>query len=960
MLFDTDNPEAESTSKVVALSIQDPPVLAGDTERREPGANDLIILVDSHSLIYQVFHALPPMTSPHGVEVGAVHGFLRDIATLLQQYSPTYLICAFDASEDTFRNTLYPAYKAHREEMPEALRGQLGIIQDALKLLGIPILSVVGFEADDILATIAHRAQSHGARVLLVTSDKDCRQLITPRVSMLNLRKNELFTAKELMDVWAIRPDQVVDFQSMVGDSTDNVPGVHSIGPKAAQQLLQQFGTLDAIYANIDKVPGDKKREKLLEHRQEAYLSRDLVRLRIDTPIAEGWESLQRQMPKTTELEELFRELGFRRLAETLLHATTAQAKSEGASGQVQEPDSEAFRLESPAKRLSTEHYQTVTTVEQLSVLLDSLKQSPYVAIDTETTSTKPQQTDLVGISLCWAPGHAAYLPVLSPDPSSHLSLEQIVSKLAPLMVDPQLKWIGQHIKFDAIVLRTHGMQLANIHFDTMVADYLLDAGGRNHDLGDIARRWLGVDSIPIASLIGTGKTQITMDRVPLEKIATYAAEDVDIPIRLYPEMQARLSAEGLEHVMHDLELPLVQVLVRMECLGVRVDTKRLGVLREDFQARVDSLYEQIMEIAGEKFNPDSPKQLSSILFDKFKLRVVKKTKTGISTDAEVLEELAGEHPLPAKILEYRQMAKLLSTYVVALPELINPRTGRIHTSYRQDIAATGRLSSVEPNLQNIPIRTSEGRSIRSAFVPGIDGWRFMTADYSQIELRVLAHCCGDENLCDAFERNIDIHAAVAAQVHGVGIEQVTSSMRRSAKAVSFGILYGQSPFGLAKALGISRGEAGEFIDQYFAKYPKVREFIAQTLIDCRRKGFVNTLSGRKRILKGIRDFETLDENKKKQLLEPERMAINTVIQGTAADMIKMAMIAVDRRLQETKLQANMLLQIHDELVFEVAPQQVDAVAKMVRDEMSTVMPLKVPIQVDVKVGNNWAECEPV
>jgi len=960
MLFDTDTPEAESTAEVVALSNQDPPVLAGETERREPGANDLIILVDSHSLIYQVFHALPPMTSPHGVEVGAVHGFLRDIATLLQQYSPTYLICAFDASEDTFRNTLYPAYKAHREEMPEALRGQLGIIQDALKLLGIPILSVVGFEADDILATIAHRAQSHGARVLLVTSDKDCRQLITPRVSMLNLRKNELFTAKELMDVWAIRPDQVVDFQSMVGDSTDNVPGVHSIGPKAAQQLLQQFGTLDAIYANIDKVPGDKKREKLLEHRQEAYLSRDLVRLRIDTPIAEGWESLQRQMPKTTELEELFRELGFRRLAETLLHATTAQAKPEGDSGQVQEPDSEAFRLESPAKRLSTEHYQTVTTVEQLSVLLDSLKQSPYVAIDTETTSTKPQQTDLVGISLCWAPGHAAYLPVLSPDPSSHLSLEQIVSKLAPLMADPQLKWIGQHIKFDAIVLNTHGMPLANIHFDTMVADYLLDAGGRNHDLGDIARRWLGIDSISIASLIGTGKTQITMDRVPLEKIATYAAEDVDIPIRLYSEMQARLSAEGLEHVMHDLELPLVQVLVRMECLGVRVDTKRLGVLREDFQARVDSLYEQIMEIAGEKFNPDSPKQLSSILFDKFKLRVVKKTKTGLSTDAEVLEELAGEHPLPAKILEYRQMAKLLSTYVVALPELINPRTGRIHTSYRQDIAATGRLSSVEPNLQNIPIRTSEGRSIRSAFVPGIEGWRFMTADYSQIELRVLAHCCGDENLCDAFERNIDIHAAVAAQVHGVGIEQVTSSMRRSAKAVSFGILYGQSPFGLAKALGISRGEAGEFIDQYFAKYPKVREFIAQTLIDCRRNGFVKTLSGRKRILKGIRDFETLDENKKKQLLEPERMAINTVIQGTAADMIKMAMIAVDRRLQETKLQANMLLQIHDELVFEVAPQQVDAVAKMVRDEMSTVMPLKVPIQVDVKVGDNWAECEPV
>ena len=975
LLFDTQAPEAELTAEAVsapplgAMALDSPPSSKQPSSEQpsselpssnRPSASDLVVLVDSHSLIYQVFHALPPMTSPHGVEVGAVHGFLRDVATLLQQYSPTYLICAFDASEDTFRNTLYPQYKAHREEMPEALRGQLGIIQDALRLLGIPILSIVGFEADDILATIAHRADLQGCRVLLVTSDKDCRQLITPRVSMLNLRKNELFTAKELMDVWAIRPDQVVDFQAMVGDSTDNVPGVHSIGPKAAQQLLQQFGSLDAIYENIEKVPGDKKREKLLEHRKEAYLSRDLVRLRLDTPVPDDWESLQRQAPKTTELEELFRDLGFRRLAETLLQATNSQAKSAESSGQVQEPSSDAFGLGAPPVRLSTDQYRTITTPKELGGLLDLLKQSLYVAIDTETTSTKPQQTDLVGISLCWAPGHAAYLPVLSPDPSKNLPLEEIVEQLGPLLSDPQMKWIGQHIKFDAIVLTTHGMPLANIHFDTMVADYLLDAGGRNHDLGDIARRWLGVDSIPIQSLIGSGKTQITMDRVPLDKIATYAAEDVDIPVRLYPEMQSRLSAEGLENVMHQLELPLIQVLVRMECLGVRVDTERLATLRGDFQMRVDTLYQEIMEIAGEKFNPDSPKQLSAILFDKFKLRVVKKTKTGVSTDAEVLEELAGEHPLPAKILEYRQMAKLLSTYVDALPELINPRTGRIHTSYRQDIAATGRLSSVEPNLQNIPIRTSEGRSIRSAFVPGIAGWRFMTADYSQIELRVLAHCCGDANLCDAFERNIDIHAAVAAQVHGVGIDQVTSSMRRSAKAVSFGILYGQSPFGLAKALGISRGEAGEFIDQYFAKYPKVREFIAQTLIDCRRKGFVNTLSGRKRILKGIRDFETLDENKKKQLLEPERMAINTVIQGTAADMIKMAMIAVDRKLRDTKLGANMLLQIHDELVFEVAPADVDQVAKLVRDEMSTVMPLKVPIQVDVKVGSNWAECEPI
>jgi len=927
---------------------------------RDVGQKDLVIIVDSHSLIYQVFHALPPMTSPHGVEVGAVHGFLRDIATILQQYHPTYLICAFDASEDTFRNQLYPAYKAHREEMPEALRGQLGIIQQALECLGIPILSTPGFEADDILATIAHRADRQGARVFLVTSDKDCRQLITPNVSMLNLRKNELFTAKELMDVWAIKPEQVVDFQSLVGDSTDNVPGVHSIGPKAAQQLLQQFGSLDAIYADIGKVQGDKKREKLLEHKKEAYLSRDLVRLRLDTPITDDWESLKRQPPKINDLENLFRELGFRRLAETLIHASSTSTENALGSDRIHEPDSQGVDSKKPSVLLSKDHYQTITDLDQLQRLLLDIQRASVVAIDTETTSTKPHQTQLVGISICWAPGHAAYIPILSPNPSSHMSLQQVAQKLAPVLANPDIQWIGQHVKFDAIVLAAHRMPLANIHFDTMVADYLLDAGGRNHDLGDIAKRWLEVDSIPIESLIGTGKSQITMDRVPLDRIAVYAAEDVDIPVRLFPLMKERIEAEGLDHVLRNLELPLIQVLVAMESTGIRVDTDRLGILREEFQKRVAGLYDQIMEIAGETFNPDSPKQLSSILFEKFKLRVVKKTKTGMSTDAEVLEELAGEHPLPAKILEYRQMAKLLSTYVEALPQLINPRTGRIHTSYRQDIAATGRLSSVEPNLQNIPIRTAEGRSIRSAFVPGHADWRLMTADYSQIELRVLAHCCGDENLCDAFEKNIDIHAAVAAQVHGVSIDQVSSSMRRSAKAVSFGILYGQSPFGLAKALGISRSEAGDFIDQYFAKYPKVRQFIAQTLIDCRRQGFVKTLSGRKRILKGIRDFQTLDENKKKQLLEPERMAINTVIQGSAADMIKLAMISLHQKWNATNIKANMLLQIHDELVFEVHPNDVDTLANLVRHEMSTVMPLKVPIQVDVKVGANWAECEPL
>ncbi len=912
-----------------------------------PGAEDLVILVDSHSLIYQVFHALPAMTSPQGVEVGAVHGFLRDVANLLQQWRPDYLVCAFDESEFTFRNTLYDQYKAHRESMPEALRSQMDLIHHSLNVLGIPKVSLPGFEADDILATLALRAESCGARVLLVTSDKDCRQLITSRTKMLNLRKNELYGAEELLATWAVRPDQVVDFQALVGDSVDNVPGVPSIGPKAAQQLLEQFGTLDAIYENLDKVAGDKKRQKLIEHRTDAYLSRDLVRLRNDCPVALEWAQMRPVRPKPEELETLFRDLGFRRLADVFLGAVSS---GDG---------TEVLEVAQPV-RLNAEGYRTLVSHQELGALVDQLHTAEWIAIDTETTSTRPRDTSLVGISLCWAPGQAVYVPVLGPPGSACLNLEEVRSALAPIFADPTKRWIGQNLKFDATVLRAHGLPLTHLAFDTLVADYLLDAGGRNHDLGDIAKRWLGVASIPIESLIGSGRNQKTMDQIDVETVGVYACEDVDIPMQCHGPMRERLAAESLLGVLDELELPLIGVLAEMEYIGVRVDTERLEQLRSQFSEQLALLRVEIMEMAGGEFNPDSPKQLAVILFDRLGLRVVKKTKTGPSTDAEVLEELAGDHPLPAKILEYRQLAKLLGTYVDALPKLVSPSTGRIHTSFRQDIAATGRLSSIEPNLQNIPVRTPEGRSIRSAFVPGEQDWLLMTADYSQIELRVLAHCCEDPNLCKAFEEDVDIHTSIAAQVHGVAMDQVTSAMRRSAKAVSFGILYGQSPFGLAKGLGISRSDATQFIDGYFDRYPGVREFISRTLIECRARGFVTTMSGRRRYLKGIRDFESLDANKKKQLLEPERMAVNTVIQGSAADMIKLAMIEIAARLRASPMPARLLLQIHDELVFEVAPSSVDALAEMVRQEMTHVMPLRVPLKVDVKTGRNWAECEPL
>ena len=947
-IFPEESPSVQSTSGQPVLTSNPITALAPESDLSShpvrikppfPTEGDLVILVDSHSLIYQVFHALPAMTSPQGIEVGAAHGFLRDIANLLEQWKPDFLVCTFDVSETTFRNDLYDQYKANREPMPDALREQIPLIHRCLDTLAIPQVSAPGFEADDIMATLAHQAEQQGARVLLVTSDKDCRQLISDRVQMLNVRKNELFGEPELKIVWGIRPDQVVDFQSLVGDSVDNVPGVPLIGPKAAQQLLDQFNTLDEVFNNIDLVAGEKRKENLRNNRELALLSRDLVRLSRECPIDLPWSQMRPGTFDRNQAMEMFRELGFRKLSDAFVSLL----------GTI-EP--------AVAFKLPTGGYRLIDQLEQLQQLVRDLANVDTIAIDTETTSTRPRDAELVGVSMSWSEGQAAYIPVRGPDGATVLKLEDVRSLLAPLLSDTSKTYVGQNIKYDAIVLRTHGMPIAVIGFDTMVADYLLEAGGRNHDLDDIAKRWLGQTKITTASLIGSGKAQITMDRVPIAEISVYACEDVDVPFRLIVPMKERLRDERLDDVMQTLEIPLMGVLADMEFEGIRVDVSRLEQLGSEFQSKADALRAHIMELAGEEFNPDSPKQLAQILFEKFKLRVVKKTKTGASTDADVLEELASEHPLPAKIVEYRQLTKLINTYVESLPRLISPRTNRLHTSFRQDIAATGRLSSVEPNLQNIPVRTPEGRSIRSAFLPREAGWSLMTADYSQIELRVLAHYCGDASLHQAFQDDLDIHTSVAAQVNGVEPSEVDSNMRRSAKAVSFGIIYGQSPFGLAKALGISRTEASTFIDAYFAKYPGVKDFIASTLLDCRRDGYVTTMSGRKRFLRGIRDYAALPDQKKKQLLEPERMAINTVIQGSAADMIKLAMIALQKELKSLDWPARMLLQIHDELIFEVRDDFVNQLAKVVREIMTTVMPLSVPLKVDVKHGGSWAACE--
>ncbi|MCY2995414.1 MAG: DNA polymerase I [Planctomycetota bacterium] len=911
------------------------PLLAPPT----PSVDRTVYVVDSHSLIYQVFHALPEMSSPSGQPVGAVHGFIRDLVDLLERKQPNYLFCAFDLPGPTFRDALYDQYKADRAEMPDALRPQFPQIRRMLEAMGVPILECPGYEADDVLATLAKQAEQQGLLCYLVTNDKDCRQLITDRVRVYNIRKDEVFDATALQAEWGVRPDQVVDFQSLVGDSVDNVPGIASIGPKTARELLAQYQTLEGVLEHAAEVTNAKRREHLLQGRDVALLSRQLVRLVDNVPVTVDWEAGRPRRFDRQRVLELSQEFGFRRLAERLERLATVDA---GATTAV-----------SPAWAAD---YRTVSTLAELQELVRELSSQRRVSVDTETTSTNPRFAELVGYSFAWREGLAYYVPVRAPAGDPQLDPETVRAVLQPVLENPQIKKIGQNIKYDMVVLRGAGIQLCGAGFDTMVADYLIDPGERNHNLDDLAKRFLDHATIKIGALIGTGKNQQRMDQVPVALVTPYAAEDADVALRLAGILEQRLEQAGLTALFQQLEMPLIEVLAELEFNGIKVDVPRLTELGQRFGQRMEALQGEIYELAGEPFNIDSRNQLADVLFRKLGLPITKKTKTGPSTDAAVLEDLAPQHPLPAKIIEYRQFAKLKNTYVDGLIALVHPRTGRVHTSFKQDVTATGRLSSTEPNLQNIPIRTETGREIRSAFLPGEPGWKLLTADYSQIELRVLAHCSADAALQQAFAEDQDIHARVAGEVYGVSLADVTREMRRSAKAVNFGVIYGQSPFGLAKALGIDQDQAAQFIEAYFARYPGVKEFMARTLAECRRTGYVNTILGRRRAVQGVRDPSSLGDSSQRNL--PERIAINTVIQGSAADLIKKAMVHVYQRMRCARLQARMLLQIHDELVFEVPPHELDQLAALVGQEMTSVERLSVPLKVDLKVGVNWAECE--
>ncbi|MDX1945615.1 MAG: DNA polymerase I [Pirellulaceae bacterium] len=965
--FDEPPPKtaAVKAPEVPAASIAPPMEVPFDPER--PLAGKRVYVVDSHSLIYQVFHALPEMSGPSGQPVGAVHGFVRDLLDLIELRGADFLVAALDHPGPTFRHTLYEDYKSSREPMPADLQLQMPVISRFLEALGIPTLSVAGFEADDILATVARQVEAAGGECFLVTSDKDCRQLLSDQVRMFNIRKGEFFDANSLRDTWGIRPDQVVDFQSLVGDSVDDIPGVPGIGPKNASELLTKYENLEGIFAHVDEVSGAKRKENLKNGQATALASRQLARLATDVPVAVDWSvgPLARMQPDA--VAELCRECGFRQIARRLeslakkngvqpATAPDSPATTDAATETVVQAPSAAEELTTADSPAWNATYRTIATATELAQLVAAASSAKQLSVDTETTSVHPRFAEIVGYSLAWKPGEAYYIPVRAPAGEPQLEPAVAADVLRPLLENPAIAKIGQNLKYDQIVLRGAGIELRGIAFDTMVADYLLDPGERSHNMDDMARRHLRHQTITIDQLIGTGKKQRRMDEVAVPLITQYAAEDADVPLRLASVLAPRLVSEELHDLFTNLEMPLIDVLADMEYTGITVDVGRLRELSGQFNERIMRLESEIHALAGREFNIDSPKQLAELFFTELKLPVLKRTKTGPSTDAEVLEELAAIHPLPAKIMEYRHSAKLKGTYIDALQELVHPATRRVHTSFKQDVAATGRLSSQDPNLQNIPIRTAEGRAIRSAFKPGPPGWLLLTADYSQIELRVLAHFSGDATLRQAFADDRDIHAQVASEVHGVSLDQVTSEMRRAAKAVNFGVIYGQSPFGLAKSLGISKPAAAQFIDRYFAGYPGVDGFLLGTLREARQRGFVSTILGRRRPVTGVRDPDSLADQRQRNL--PERIAINTVIQGSAADIIKRAMISVSRRLAREGLAAKMLLQIHDELVFEFPPEEQERLTALVTEEMAAAASLNVPLKVDLNIGADWAACD--
>ena len=891
-------------------------------------------LIDGHAQIFRAYYAPfgAQLNAPDGEPTKATYIFTQMMLGILEKQKPDYFAVALDYGDSsTERKEFFPEYKANRDAAPEDFGPQVRRIEELLGIMSIPTFKVKGQEADDIIATIGRLLEEEEIELRIVSKDKDLHQLLTHKVKMWDPQKDFITDPVNLLEDKGYTPEQAVEIQTLTGDSTDNIPGVPGIGPKKAVDLIKKYGSVEGVREHVDELT-PKMSENVANQGDLFDLTRRLVTLNREVDFEFDLDACRTDKVTLKNLKPRFEELGFRRLLSRLdgpAEASEEEAVRESVSGD----------------------YRLVNTEKDLESFLAELKEIDFFAIDTETTSVHAVDCELVGLSFSWEEGKGWYLALRS-NKGDTLDPDAALEALRPILEDPAIGKCGQNIKYDLIVLRQAGIELQGVAFDTMIASYLLAPERRTQAMDALARDLLGLQTIPISDLIGKGKKQVTMLEVELDKVAEYAGEDADVTWRLYELLAPKLESEGLRKLFDELEMPLLSVLADMENEGVALDLERLEETRVSLAAKVDELKSEIHRDAGREFNIDSPKQLSEILFDEMNLRVVKKTKTGRSTDASVLEVLAAEtaHPLPGLILKYRAVSKLLGTYVAPLPEMISEKTGRVHASFHQAVAATGRLSSSDPNLQNIPVRTEQGRKIREAFVPGSPGRVLITADYSQIELRVLAHLSEDKGLREAFNTDQDIHTFVAAQLEGIEQDQVTREQRSRAKAVNFGIIYGQGAFGLARGLGITRAEAAKFIDEYKERYPGITGFMETCVSEAEKNGFVTTMLGRRRTISEIHS------NNRNLRALGERLAINTVVQGSAADMIKRAMVNLHERIAREELDMRLLIQVHDELVLDAPLEKVEEYSEIVRQEMAGAIELAVPVKVDVAWGKNWLE----
>ena len=902
-----------------------------------------LILVDGSSYLFRAFHALPPLTNSKGLNTGAAKGVIGMLKRLQADNPNDQLVVIFDAKGPTFRNDIYSEYKANRPPMPEELREQIEPIHNVIRAMGLPLLSISGVEADDVIGTLSEMASAEQRPVLISTGDKDMAQLVNDYVTLVNTMTQVVLDRDGVVDKFGVPPELIIDLLALMGDSVDNIPGVAGVGEKTALALLQHLGGISDIYSQLDRVAelpirGAKSLgEKLSASKEMAELSYVLATIKTDCELALSESDLRSSSPDTDHLIELYRDLEFKSwLDELLSPGLFADSPSEPVTSQISD--------------LSV---VTITDQAVFDTWLSRLEAAPLFAFDTETTSLNYMQAEIVGLSFAIEPGEAAYVPLahLNPGLEGQLDRDQILNQMKPLLEASAVKKVGQHLKYDANVLANHGITLRGTAHDTMLQSYIIDAVGSRHDMGSLALKYLGQRVISFEEVAGKGVKQVSFDHVDIKQAAAYAAEDADVTLRLHETLLPKLEAEpSLNEVYQRLELPLVPVLSKIERNGAFVGVDKLRAQSHEIAIRLAELESQACDLAGQPFNLASPKQLGEILFEKLELPVIKKTPKGAPSTAEdVLAELANDYELPAVLIEHRGLAKLKSTYTDKLPEMVDSRTGRVHTSYHQAVTATGRLSSSDPNLQNIPIRTQEGRRIRQAFIAP-EGRKIVAADYSQIELRIMAHLSSDAGLLHAFANELDVHNATAAEVFDVSLEGVTTDQRRKAKAINFGLIYGMSAFGLAKQIGVARGEAQEYIDRYFARYPGVADYMDATRAIAHEQGYVETLLGRRLYLPEINA-----RNKQRQLAA-ERTAINAPMQGTAADIIKLAMIDVDAWLTDTGLDAKMIMQVHDELVFEVAADACETLCDNVTQRMANVIELQVPLLTEVGVGDNWDE----